>query len=591
MGDTGPHGAVHRDPLLRSATARPVALRRGAGARRQGLGRDLEPRVHAVRAARPRTARCSPLPAPSIDTGAGPRARDDGRAGRDVELRHRSASRRSSRRRRELAKKTLRRAARATTTSRCASSPITRARTAFLIADGVMPRTRGAATCCAASCGARSATASGSGIDEASSCTSCASAVVDEMGDAYPELREAQGAHRAGSTPRSKPFRRTLDRGLQAPRRASSASSRSRAQTLPGEAVFKLYDTYGFPVDLTRVIAEERGFGVDEAGFDDEMDKQRARSGEFAGSGEAGGRRRATRSCEQKLGADQVPRLRGRRTRRRRARHRRRRRAAPTRRAGAKVGSRRPDAVLRRVGRADRRHRHDRRRRRLEVEVDRHAEDAGRASSCTSGEVERGDAAGRRRGHVHRRRRRGATRSAPTTRRRTFCTSRSSEVLGDARGAEGLARRARSAALRLRALLADDRRREAAGRGPRQRRDPPNADSVIEVLPFDEAKQRARSRCSARSTATRCASMRDRRRVDRVLRRHARAARGRHRAVQDHQRGRRRAGRAPHRGGDRRGRARLPAQARGRARRTTGERAQGRRRSRSRRASTSCSRS
>jgi alanyl-tRNA synthetase len=51
--------------------------------------------------------------------------------------------------------------------------------------------------------------------------------------------------------------------------------------------VFKLYDTYGFPADLTRVIAEEREFTVDEAGFEREMDKQRARSEDFAGSGDA----------------------------------------------------------------------------------------------------------------------------------------------------------------------------------------------------------------------------------------------------------------------------------------------------------------
>jgi alanyl-tRNA synthetase len=60
----------------------------------------------------------------------------------------------------------------------------------------------------------------------------------------------------------------------------------SKGGTVPGEIVFKLYDTYGFPVDLTRLIAEERGFTVDEGGFEAEMAKQRARSEEFGGSGE-----------------------------------------------------------------------------------------------------------------------------------------------------------------------------------------------------------------------------------------------------------------------------------------------------------------
>ena len=55
---------------------------------------------------------------------------------------------------------------------------------------------------------------------------------------------------------------------------------------VPGELAFKLYDTYGFPPDLTRVVAEGRGLRVDEAGFEAKMDEQRRRA-DFAGSGEA----------------------------------------------------------------------------------------------------------------------------------------------------------------------------------------------------------------------------------------------------------------------------------------------------------------
>ncbi|MCU1278089.1 MAG: alanyl-tRNA synthetase, partial [bacterium] len=72
---------------------------------------------------------------------------------------------------------------------------------------------------------------------------------------------------------------RSFDRGMRLI--DEQLGKLSEGATLPGETVFKLYDTYGFPVDLTRVIAEERGFGVDEAGFDAEMDKQRGRSAEF----------------------------------------------------------------------------------------------------------------------------------------------------------------------------------------------------------------------------------------------------------------------------------------------------------------------
>ncbi|HEX9100576.1 MAG TPA: alanine--tRNA ligase-related protein, partial [Polyangia bacterium] len=65
---------------------------------------------------------------------------------------------------------------------------------------------------------------------------------------------------------------------------------------------FKLYDTYGVPLDLTIMIAGRRGFGVDEAGFDAEMEKQRSMSAEFAGSGEAGVED-MHKELEQKLGA------------------------------------------------------------------------------------------------------------------------------------------------------------------------------------------------------------------------------------------------------------------------------------------------
>src|SRR5262249_35000933 len=59
-----------------------------------------------------------------------------------------------------------------------------------------------------------------------------------------------------------------------------------KGATLPGETVFKLYDTYGFPADLTRVIAEERGYLVDEEGFTRSMDEQRNRA-DFASKEQA----------------------------------------------------------------------------------------------------------------------------------------------------------------------------------------------------------------------------------------------------------------------------------------------------------------
>ena len=70
-------------------------------------------------------------------------------------------------------------------------------------------------------------------------------------------------------------FLRTLENGL---RRLNEIFARNEGTVIPGDKVFELYDTYGFPADLTRVIAEENGFVVDEAGFLKEMENQKMRS-------------------------------------------------------------------------------------------------------------------------------------------------------------------------------------------------------------------------------------------------------------------------------------------------------------------------
>ena len=110
------------------------------------------------------------------------------------------------------------------------------------------------------------------------------------MREAYPELDEAKALIARTVDAEDQTFRRTLDRGMRL--LDEEFGKLPKGATLPGETVFKLYDTYGFPVDLTRVIAEERGFTVDEAGFDAEMEKQRgARRVRRLGRG--GRRRRA----------------------------------------------------------------------------------------------------------------------------------------------------------------------------------------------------------------------------------------------------------------------------------------------------------
>ncbi|MEK6606336.1 MAG: alanine--tRNA ligase [Myxococcota bacterium] len=105
--------------------------------------------------------------------------------------------------------------------------------------------------------------------------------VVDTMGEDFPELGERRRVIAEIARGEEERFRETLDRGLE----LIDEWRAKRDKTMPGEIVFKLYDTYGFPVDLVEVIGLEQGFAVDAAGFEREMDRQRARS-DFAGSGE-----------------------------------------------------------------------------------------------------------------------------------------------------------------------------------------------------------------------------------------------------------------------------------------------------------------
>jgi len=106
--------------------------------------------------------------------------------------------------------------------------------------------------------------------------------VIKMMGGAYPELTERASLIGKTCLDEETRFRETLDRGV---RILTDAMAGAREKAVPGDLAFKLYDTYGFPLDLTRVIAEEHKWTVDEAGFERAMDEQRKRS-EFQGSGE-----------------------------------------------------------------------------------------------------------------------------------------------------------------------------------------------------------------------------------------------------------------------------------------------------------------
>jgi alanyl-tRNA synthetase len=110
-------------------------------------------------------------------------------------------------------------------------------------------------------------------------------AVIATMEEAYPDLLQREEYIKKVVRAEEERFAETLDNGLKILNDEMAILKSRGAETIPGEVVFKLYDTFGFPMDLTRVIVSERGLGVDEAGFDRNMAEQRARS-EWKGSGE-----------------------------------------------------------------------------------------------------------------------------------------------------------------------------------------------------------------------------------------------------------------------------------------------------------------
>ncbi|HQG13794.1 MAG TPA: alanine--tRNA ligase, partial [bacterium] len=123
------------------------------------------------------------------------------------------------------------------------------------------------------------------GIDEPF-LTSLIPIIVDEMGSAYPDLILHKSFIEKVIGTEEGRFYQTLDNGLEL---LKDAMACSRDKVIPGEVAFKLYDTFGFPLDVTRMIAAESGFAVDEGGFEKKMSEQRERArASWKGSGENG---------------------------------------------------------------------------------------------------------------------------------------------------------------------------------------------------------------------------------------------------------------------------------------------------------------
>ena len=108
--------------------------------------------------------------------------------------------------------------------------------------------------------------------------------VVGQMEKVYPELAAKAGFIREVTETEERRFLETIEGGLKRLEEIFASGARG----IPGEEAFKLYDTFGFPIDLTGIIAGERGVGVDLAGFERALDGQRRRSRAARGRGAAG---------------------------------------------------------------------------------------------------------------------------------------------------------------------------------------------------------------------------------------------------------------------------------------------------------------
>ncbi|MCX7984025.1 MAG: alanine--tRNA ligase [Bacteroidetes bacterium] len=104
--------------------------------------------------------------------------------------------------------------------------------------------------------------------------------LVETMGSLFPEIRTYQDHIQKVIKGEEEAFNATLDRGLERFEEIARKSIANNQRTIAGEEVFRLYDTYGFPVDLTALLAQEKGLTLDMAGFDSLMELQRSRSRE-----------------------------------------------------------------------------------------------------------------------------------------------------------------------------------------------------------------------------------------------------------------------------------------------------------------------
>ncbi len=158
--------------------------------------------------------------------------------------------------------------------------------TAFLIADGVLPSNEGRGYVLRRIMRRAARHAKMLGFSEPV-LFKTAGRVIETMSGAFPELRERAGYVAKVVKNEEERFIQTLDNGLRILSEEMEKLRRGKAKVLPGEVVFRLYDTFGFPVDLTADIVSGEGITLDEEGFEACMEEQRRKAREhWKGSGD-----------------------------------------------------------------------------------------------------------------------------------------------------------------------------------------------------------------------------------------------------------------------------------------------------------------
>ncbi len=156
---------------------------------------------------------------------------------------------------------------------------------AFLVADGVLPSNEGRGYVLRRIIRRAARHSRTLGV-EGGILVPVISKVIEGMGEVYPELLEARKVIEEVSRREEERFASTLDYGLRLLTEEMEELKERGERVISGEVIFRLYDTYGFPVDLTEEVAREEGFSLDMEGFHREMEEQRRRGKESWRGGE-----------------------------------------------------------------------------------------------------------------------------------------------------------------------------------------------------------------------------------------------------------------------------------------------------------------